>query len=172
MRDTKSMLLKLILAYAICVVSVAAIGLLVVVFTGSLSRGDGFPLPLVPLITLSAALILLGIFVCIGIGIAVYHDAKRRDMEPLLWALVAALVPYFIGLIAYLIARKPAQTFCAECGGTIPERSAYCPQCGRAMQTPCPNCGRPADPSARFCAHCGTPVTAGAPSADSLAQPR
>ena len=117
------------------------------------------------------AAILLGFFVCIAIGIVVYYDAKRREMEPLLWALVSALVPYFIGLIAYLIARKPQGTFCSNCGGTIPERSAFCPQCGHSFQRPCSNCGRSSDPSARFCPYCGTQVASESATEQPLAQP-
>lgn len=41
------------------------------------------------------------------IGVCVYRDASKRvDCSPLLWALVAALVPSFIGLVIYLIIRR------------------------------------------------------------------
>jgi hypothetical protein len=160
MNDLKSALIKLLTVYVVIVGSVAVLGTLLALVTGALSEGGGFPFPLVPIITLGSALILLGFFVCIAIGIAVYHDARKRDMEPLLWALVAALVPYFLGLIAYLIARKPAACFCPECGAAVPERSAFCPQCGHAVQNPCPGCSRAVEPGTRFCPHCGTGIGA------------
>lgn len=51
------------------------------------------------------------IFIAFGIplivGILVYRDANKRvDCSPWLWALVAALVPSFIGLIIYAIIRR------------------------------------------------------------------
>ena len=51
------------------------------------------------------------IFLLFGIplvvGILVYRDASKRvDCSPWLWALIAALVPSFIGLIIYAIIRR------------------------------------------------------------------
>lgn len=51
------------------------------------------------------------IFVAFGIpiivGILVYRDANKRvDCSPWMWALIAALVPSFIGLIIYAIIRR------------------------------------------------------------------
>lgn len=41
------------------------------------------------------------------IAIFVYKDAsKRQDCSPILWALVAAFVPSFIGLVIYLLVRN------------------------------------------------------------------
>lgn len=41
------------------------------------------------------------------IAVCVYRDAdKRVDCSPWLWALVAALVPSYLGLIIYLIVRR------------------------------------------------------------------
>ena len=50
-------------------------------------------------------------FIAFGIpiivGILVYRDANKRvDCSPWLWAMVAALVPSFIGLIIYAIIRR------------------------------------------------------------------
>ena len=43
--------------------------------------------------------------ILILIGVYVYRDAERRDMNGLLWALVAVFVPSLIGLIIYLLVR-------------------------------------------------------------------
>jgi Ni/Fe-hydrogenase subunit HybB-like protein len=56
-------------------------------------------------------MILLGILFALAIpiliGVFVYRDASRRqDCSPILWALVAALVPAYVGLIVYLIVRN------------------------------------------------------------------
>lgn len=50
-------------------------------------------------------------FIAFGIpiivGVLVYRDANKRvDCSPWLWALIAALVPSFIGLIIYAIIRR------------------------------------------------------------------
>jgi len=38
------------------------------------------------------------------IGFVVYKDAlKRRVLSPFVWAIVAALVPFYIGLLLYVI---------------------------------------------------------------------
>ncbi len=100
------------------------------------------------------------LFVWIGVGVAVHYDAKRRGMEPLLWALVAALVPYLLGLIAYRVVRHPEQTVCAICGQPFTAADVFCRNCGHAVQVRCSSCGRPAASSARFCPNCGTPLTA------------
>lgn len=43
---------------------------------------------------------------CVVIGVFVYRDASKRRMNKVLWALVAALTPAFVGLIIYLIVRE------------------------------------------------------------------
>lgn len=54
---------------------------------------------------ISLSLICFGIPVIIAVF--VYKDASKRvDCTPWLWALVAALVPSFIGLVIYLIIRN------------------------------------------------------------------
>lgn len=52
-------------------------------------------------------LILVCLAVPIVIGVLVYRDARRQEMPaPLGWALAAALVPSFIGLVVYLVVRS------------------------------------------------------------------
>lgn len=46
------------------------------------------------------------------IGVMVYRDAKARGMEPWLWTAVCLLVPYFIGLIVYLVVRARNKGAC------------------------------------------------------------
>jgi hypothetical protein len=52
-------------------------------------------------------IMLIPIIITIFIAIWVYKDAESRGMSGILWALVAIFVPYFIGLIIYLVVRKP-----------------------------------------------------------------
>jgi hypothetical protein len=153
----KEKLLGLLHVYLMCVG-----GLFVIVLAFALlgrqvhmHYGGAFPMVAGPIFFLVGALILLFIFTWIGIGVAVYYDAKRRGMEPLLWALVATLIPYLLGLIAYLIVRHPVQSLCASCSQPYTPNDVYCKHCGTAVQAQCPSCGRPATSAARFCPQCG-----------------
>jgi len=113
----KKIFLTLLTVY-LCIVGAVLIGGLLL----SMASGE-WQFTLIPVMV---ALVLLGIFLVIGIGIAVYHDAKHRGMEPLVWALVAALVPYFIGLIAYLVVRQPKAALCGSCGAFMTAGDSYC----------------------------------------------
>lgn len=142
----KKIFLTLLTVY-LCIVGAVLIGGLLM----SMATGE----EVFSLVPIMVALVLLGIFFVIGIGVAVYHDAKQRAMEPLLWALVAALVPYFIGLIAYLVVRQPKAALCGSCGASMTTGDSFCKSCGYRISPPCPACSRPVDASARFCQHCG-----------------
>jgi len=101
-------------------------------------------------------LVLLVLFVGIGIAVFVYYDAKQRGMEPLLWALVAALVPYLLGLVAYLVFRQPIQGTCPSCRQQFAATDVFCRHCGDVVQAQCPSCRRAMSAGARFCPSCGT----------------
>ena len=107
------------------------------------------------LMALGAVFGLLFLFFAIGIGIYVYHDARKRGMEPILWTLVVILVPYFIGLIIYLAIRKPLRSTCPSCSAAAPWESSFCPSCGRAICRSCPKCKGAIQNGARFCHSCG-----------------
>ncbi len=115
-----------------------------------------------PIILSIAALVgLLLLFFVIGIGVYVYHDAKRRGMEPVVWTLVAVFIPYFIGLIVYLVTRKPLQSTCPSCGMGAPWKASFCPSCGRPISRACPKCQASIQNGARFCHSCGLELSKG-----------
>ncbi|MGC2871965.1 hypothetical protein ACPW7J_04180 [Ihubacter sp. rT4E-8] len=59
------------------------------------------------LVLLIPVILLFSVGLPLIIGICVYRDAdKRVDCSPVLWALVAALAPSFIGLVIYLVVRR------------------------------------------------------------------
>jgi cytochrome bd-type quinol oxidase subunit 2 len=111
--------------------------------------------------TIGVIVLLLVLFGAVGIGLYVYRDARRRGMEPLLWTLMAIFVPYFLGLIIYLIARQPLQAACPFCGARSPEKASFCPSCGRSLIRTCARCHAPLESEARFCHACGQAVAAG-----------
>ena len=59
------------------------------------------------MVLLIPVILLFSLGLPVLIGVCVYRDASKRvDCTPMLWALVAALVPSFIGLVIYLIIRR------------------------------------------------------------------
>jgi Phospholipase_D-nuclease N-terminal len=85
----------------------------------------------------SAALvlgILLAIWLlCLGF---VFADARRRDMRPVLWVLVAALFPHLLGFLLYFVMRQPIAAICTQCGGTVSNHQRFCSWCGTSLVTP------------------------------------
>jgi hypothetical protein len=102
-----------------------------------------FGLPIIP-----ASLMLLTGYV--------YGDAKRRNMRPVMWALLAFLVPNAIGFILYFILREPITDPCKECGKPVGRQFGYCPFCGARRDLSCPQCGSSTQPDWAHCPRCGT----------------
>ena len=44
------------------------------------------------------------------------RDAKRRGMSPLLWTVIAILIPNALGIILYFVLRQPLRSACPQCG--------------------------------------------------------
>ncbi len=63
---------------------------------------------------------------CLGY---VYADARRRAMPPILWTLLAALVPNLLGFLFYFALRRPLVSLCAKCGQPG-EAGRFCSACG------------------------------------------
>jgi hypothetical protein len=82
-------------------------------------------------------------------------DAKRRGMNPVLWLLVALLVPYLIGAILYFIVREPLPLDCPQCGRKVNPHFNFCPHCQFNLRPNCPQCRRGTRLGDRFCPHCG-----------------
>jgi len=116
--------------------------------------------PLAARIALSAA---MGFFIFVyGFLVSYVHgDARRRGMRAGVWALVAALVPNALGLIAYFLLREPLLQRCCACGATARRELAFCPQCGSPLRRACPSCRRPLEEAWSHCAHCGTKIAEG-----------
>jgi len=85
----------------------------------------------------------------------VWADAKRRGMSPVLWLLVALLVPYAIGAILYFVVREPLPMGCPQCGHTVNPHFNFCPACQCNLRPNCPQCRRAIRAGDRFCPHCG-----------------
>jgi RNA polymerase subunit RPABC4/transcription elongation factor Spt4 len=101
------------------------------------------------------------------VSTTVYKDARRRGLDPWLWATVATFVPFFLGIVAYLVMRSNGSTICEQCGRTIRSEYKICPYCGRGKERACPRCGNPVAGDWKVCPHCEQKLTpAGASTAD------
>jgi hypothetical protein len=119
------------------------------------------PLPTMPVVV--RLLAMFGIVTGIAAGASVIvlfygyvaADARRRGMSPVLWLLIALLVPYLIGAILYFIVREPLPLNCPQCGRAVNPHFNFCPGCQFNLRPNCPQCRRGIGPGARFCPHCG-----------------
>jgi RNA polymerase subunit RPABC4/transcription elongation factor Spt4 len=156
---SKTTLRTLIIGYVL--VLLALWGALVHFYTSHtamfVSVSDRHPGVLILLMLMGVFAVFM-LFLVIGIGCFVHADAGKRGMNPLLWTVIAVFVPYFIGLIVYLLGRKPLQATCPACGAVVSEDVSFCPQCGHAMWRQCPACKARLDSTHRFCPTCGAAV--------------
>ena len=90
---------------------------------------------------------------CISIllGVWVYKDAKKRNMNASVWVLIVLLIGC-IGLIIYLIVREPIQPARVE-GAPQYQQPTYPPKEGTT--TPPPEPARPVEKPTKYCGNCG-----------------
>lgn len=98
-------------------------------------------------------------FLPILVGVYVYRDAKRRDMNAPLWTIIAILAPSLIGFIIYLLVRGNYSNLkCPRCDATVAEHYVVCPKCGAKLKPSCPNCSTPVEPDWTICPKCAQPL--------------
>ncbi len=119
------------------------------------------------LASLAMAGIVTGIAIVISIWVMalsyVYRDAKRRDMNPLLWLLLCLLLswPFFaIGLILYFQVREPLPFPCPRCSTQVGARFNFCPNCKCNLHPSCPTCKREVAETDKFCPYCSQDLAA------------
>ena len=140
-----------VLAVMVVLAMAAGMAYLVYVFGGSDFRNPGnWPVRVVLLVV---APLLMSVYV-LTVGY-VYGDARRRSMRYPLWAFLAFIVPYGIGIILYFLMRDPLPTPCPKCRATAPANFTFCPFCGTALKPTCSNCGKSVERDWTNCAYCG-----------------
>jgi len=97
---------------------------------------------------------LLVLIVPILVGVFVYKDASSRGMDAILWALVAALAPSFVGLIIYMIVRSNSSKTCLRCGRHISNDFKVCPYCNHSLYLRCSQCGKEVASDWKVCPYC------------------
>jgi len=111
---------------------------------------------------------LLGIMLGVVVGCYlmligyVSRDARRRAMNPLLWTLVAILIPNGLGIILYFILRQPRQN-AVPGAETISPDVTSCPRCGYQFSAGCPHCQAKVGMLDSYCRTCGTSLASTIP---------
>lgn len=102
------------------------------------------------------------IVICIPVmvGVYVYQDAKKRNMNAVLWTLIALIVPSLIGFIIYLLVRTNYSDLkCPKCDNTVLEQYIVCPNCGNKLKSTCPSCGIAVNPEWKICPQCASDLS-------------
>jgi RNA polymerase subunit RPABC4/transcription elongation factor Spt4 len=107
----------------------------------------------------SAPMLLLTFIYVAAVATLVYRDAKSHGLDPWLWATVATFVPFFLGIIIYLIVRSNGKAVCESCGRSIRSDYKICPYCGYRKESACPQCGRPVAADWKICPYCERKLT-------------
>ncbi len=108
-------------------------------------------------------IILISILSCalqIVLGVWVYYDAKKRNMNAATWVAIT-LIGGCIGCIIYLVVREPVQQAPAQPYRQEYQGERYAPSYESHKQPPrtksCRSCGTTLPYDARFCPTCGRP---------------
>ncbi len=136
--------------------ALAVVGLFVapVLFNVMMARqSNGPPAWARPLLGL-----VLGLFVaCFLLFIGyISRDAKRRGMSPVLWTIVAIVIPNGLGIILYFVLRQPLRSACPQCGNAVQPGFSFCPRCSYKLSPSCPQCQRVVGVNDVYCPYCGT----------------
>lgn len=113
----------------------------------------------IPVLILLMIILIIVAAAGIAIGIFVWRDAKRRNMNAAVWTLLAVILPCFIGLAIYLVARSGhSRLHCPDCGKSVRETFVVCPHCGAELKLRCPACQTPVEPDWKICPQCAAPL--------------
>jgi len=119
-------------------------------------------LPVLLVLFLGSGMAMLFIMAVVGAWFFIYHDAERRGMNQWLWTLLAIFIPNLLGIVIYLVLRKPLLTECPGCRARLEPHLLYCPHCGRPFKQKCPTCNAIVEHGYQFCAACGASLSANA----------
>jgi RNA polymerase subunit RPABC4/transcription elongation factor Spt4 len=106
-----------------------------------------------PLLGLLAGLVLGFFLLFIGY---INRDAKRRGMSPVLWTIIAIVIPNALGILLYFVLRQPLRSACPQCGNAVQTGFSFCPRCSYKLSPNCPQCQRVVGADNVYCPYCGT----------------
>lgn len=134
----------------------AGIGFVCIQFVFNLvlaRQSDAPPAWARPLLGLVVGLVLGCFLLFIGY---INRDAKRRGMSPVLWTIVAVIIPNALGIILYFVLRQPLRSACPQCGNAVQTGFSFCPRCSYKLSLSCPQCQRAVGVNDVYCPYCGT----------------
>jgi len=110
-----------------------------------------------PLWPLGGLLVFAGVVLSLWVLMVFYvnADAKRRQMNRLLWTLLVIFIPNAIGFIIYFLLRKPIAHPCPKCRAPLQAEFVFCPACGLELAPKCPACHKAVESGWLSCAFCG-----------------
>ncbi|WP_379154493.1 hypothetical protein [Paenibacillus sp. sgz5001063] len=79
-------------------------------------------------VTITALAILLFVGLYVALGVFVYKDSSRKQMNTWLWMTAVFYIPNFMGVVLYLFARKRQRV--QNASGM---HAQYCPHCGQII---------------------------------------
>jgi RNA polymerase subunit RPABC4/transcription elongation factor Spt4 len=84
------------------------------------------------------------------------RDAKRRGMSPVLWTIMAVIIPNALGIILFFLLRQPLGIACPHCGNAVQAGFNFCPRCSYKLSPNCPQCQRLVGVNDVYCPYCGS----------------
>ena len=106
-----------------------------------------------PLLGLLLGLVLGCYLLLIGY---INRDAKRRGMSPVLWTIMAVIIPNALGIILFFLLRLPLRSVCPQCANAVQTGFSFCPRCSYKLSPSCPQCQRLVGVNDVYCPYCGT----------------
>ncbi|MFA9399114.1 MAG: zinc ribbon domain-containing protein [Clostridiaceae bacterium] len=105
--------------------------------------------------------LILIILLIVAIGVFVYKDAVLHNMDPVIWTLIAVLVPNLVGFIIYLVVRssKKDTLKCPSCNNPVKSDYVKCPVCGSNLKATCPICGKAVNSDWKNCPYCSAELS-------------
>jgi hypothetical protein len=94
----------------------------------------------------------------IGMWIYIYRDSGLRGMNQAVWTLIAIFTPNLLGIVIYLILRKPLLVACPGCRAQVEPHLIHCPHCGHILKRKCSGCSAVVEAGFRYCGTCGAQV--------------
>jgi hypothetical protein len=90
----------------------------------------------------------------IGLGLWIYKDAGKRNLNASLWGLLV-LITNLVGLFVYLIYIQNNLT-CIKCGTLQSKYNVFCSSCGTRVNDNCSSCGAIINKRENYCSRCGS----------------
>ncbi len=114
-----------------------------------------------PVAVLAGLLTFAGVLLSAWVLMVFYvnADARRRQMNRLLWTLLVIFIPNAIGFIIYFLLRKPIVRPCPKCRTPLRPEFVFCPACGLEIAAKCAACNRAVESGWVSCAYCGAKLS-------------